>query len=261
MKYLILLFCICNIAIASELTFKEKLRPYIMKVVGQDWTSKILGEAPPTIKMPVLPKIDRDAKSTSIYKNNRKEKALSHEDARRFNLLYLYELYPAVRNSKVKPERNELAKWINVMNQGATREGVYRAIVLDNNYQGLENYEVPLSDSVIQFVQEYMDKYLAMKVSAAALEKISFFSAKRIVVGRSLDLMDSFPAENSDLYDWYALLSAELSSEHQFFWKNKIRKMKSAVSHKKWAQAVPIQHVKSELILKIHRLMNQLNTL
>ena len=48
-------------------SFKEKMRPWVEKIVGAEWSAKLLGAKPVTIELPPLPKVKTDTKSTAVY--------------------------------------------------------------------------------------------------------------------------------------------------------------------------------------------------
>ena len=254
-----LIFCLSATA-ADFGEYREKLRPWLTKVIGVKWTDKLLGEKQVNIELPPFPKIESDAKSIASYDRSPQKgiKALSTEEEQRFNYLFINELFLATR--MVRPTDNELAKWMNVMNQGATREGVYRAVVLDDHYAGLENYNSPINDSSIAFAVDYSERFLGRGIKREAMEKINFYTLKRILVDKTLELIDAFPQDSDHQNRWYAVFSAELAQKFSQLWSNKMRQNTSREEHKVWADSVPAQHLKSEVIIKLHFVFNFLNS-
>ena len=86
----------------------------------------------------------------------------------------------------VKPTTEQLNNWLNVLSQGGTREGVYRALVLDNSYAGKENMEFPLNDSAIQFATEFFSRFLNRSVTKTQLEKTQISLTRREAKMRKL---------------------------------------------------------------------------
>ena len=52
----------------------------------------------------------------------------------------------------MKSTLNEDKRWLNVMSQGGTREGVYRGIVLEDRYLRLERKSFPINPKVLDLV-------------------------------------------------------------------------------------------------------------
>jgi hypothetical protein len=74
--------------------------------------------------------------------------------------------------------------------------------------------------------------------------------------------MEYYEVKDLDsLYRWYALFSSELAKDYQPMLLSDVRKDPSALFHYQWAQGMPIQHIKSEFIIKLHTVMNGLQLL
>ncbi len=128
--------------------------------------------------------------------------------------------------------------------------------MLGPNYLNLEAYREAPEPKLVDFTINFGSKYLALKFNNKQVEQLNLYSIKRVVTEKSLEVMDAFPRDGEDLYKWYAVLSSELSKNYQNLWKNPLRKKKDASYHYNWAQKVPFQHIKSEVIIKIHKIMN-----
>jgi len=86
-----------------------------------------------------------------------------------------------------------------------------------------------------------------------------FVLTLRITTERCLEIIDQYIDSNKDdLYSWYAVFSGELANKYPAVWKNKLRKTTKMTHHKKWAATVPDQHIKSEVIIKVHKVFNSL---
>ncbi|MEX0798559.1 MAG: hypothetical protein WD025_03900, partial [Bacteriovoracaceae bacterium] len=153
----------------------------------------------------------------------------------------------------------DFLKFLTVLEQGVSREGVYRAITLDSVYASLESYEEVPEKALSAFVLEYGEKYLARKFDQNAMEKLNLWSIKRIIAEKTLELIDVLTNRPEDLRAWYAVLSAQLAKDYPQLWKNKARANQGAQFHLKWAKQAPLQHIKSETIIKLHETMNFLN--
>lgn len=238
---------------------KAKVRPYIVKYLGEDTATKFLGPDSGVVELPKIPKVNKSSLDASVFKDKKddKEKNIPKEKKGQLDFYYVDELYTSTRN--VKGNKDELARWFNILAQGGTREGVYRALVLDNTYRGLENFDNPVNDSVIDFASYFYPRFLNKKIKKQALEKINFYTLKRITTENSLGVVDEYiKGDKVNLYKWYAVLSGELAKKYPDVWKNKLRKNEQMTHHKQWAATVPDQHIKSEVIIKIHKVFNHL---
>ena len=238
---------------------KEKLRPFIVKILGEDTATSILGEGPGTVELPTIPKVNRSALDSSVFDNEKdvKEKNIPNDKKDKLDYYYVDELYTSTRN--MKGNKDQLTRWFSILSQGGTREGVYRALVLDNTYRGLENFDNPVNDSVVSFASYFYPRFLNKKIKKEALEKLNFYTLKRLTTKNSLEVVDEYLKGNKDeLYKWYAVFSGELAEKYPKAWKNALRKKEKMAHHKKWAATVPDQHIKSEIIIKIHKVYNHL---
>jgi hypothetical protein len=224
------------------------------------------------IALPAIPKIKRNAKSTANFASpppppKKVKKVESNEGAkeqlkrkRQDDFHFVHELYQAVMENK--PTAVELNQWMNVLDQGGSREGFYRALVLSDKYAGLENFDPTSADQLVIFCKEYMGTYLDQQVQDKQLSSVNSYSIKRIAVEQSLELIDTFYAENANgdkLPRWYAILSADLAAKYPSLWEIKLRSSTNPRIHLKWAQSAPEQQLKSEVIIKLHRVFNHLD--
>lgn len=227
------------------------------KIIGQDRTVSILGQAPETILLPKIPELVKDAKSTAVYDKqiiNNVEIPKDKKD--RNNFQFIKELYKATLNRI--PTEEELSKWMNALNQAASREGIYRAIVLSTAYDELEKYQDPPTDRLLVFTKEFLSTYINLKVEDKALQEMNLYSIKRICVEKSLELIDIFLEKPDSLFNWYAVLSGHLAKEFGSSFEGEVRKNLSLKFHRNWASSVPTEYIKSEIIIKLHKAFNAL---
>ena len=97
------------------------------------------------------------------------------------------------------------------------------------------------------------------EIASETMERINFYRLKRELTDRSLETVDALSANLDEVYDWYAVLSADLATKYSKVWKVNIRKNGSKEFQRNWAKGVPVQMMKSEIIIKINRLINLLN--
>lgn len=245
----------------KEQSFVEKMRPTLMKIVGEEWTVKLIGAAAPVVSstdvvMPAIPKIEDNAKSTAVYDRKKDSITIKPEVEAKFNYAFIQEAYETTRQTK--PNEDEISKMMNVLSQGGTREGVYRMLVLDSVYGGMENWDKPVKSVTADFAVYFYGKYLGRKVLKKSFEGMSVFTLKRLIGEKALEVTDAFGEDRDGMERWYAVMSADLAAKFPTIWSNKMRKNTSAVDHKAWASKVPVQHIKSELVIKIHSAFNSM---
>jgi len=265
--FFILILSISNSYALDLQQYKERVRSHMANMLGDDTTNKILGEAPKDLNKIVLPeipvvKVDAkdesfyDKKLTKVHTQGENFEKLDLEKKRSFRISFLQQLFEVTRNSEAKKE--DVIKYLNVLEQGGSREGVYRSVTLDQVYFALEQYEEAPSDKLINFVLDYANRFMAIQYKPESLNKFNLWSLKRIIVDKTLDIMDALAEKPEDLYAWYAVLSNEMAVKYPGAWTSEARKKEYDLYHYKWAQSVPFQHIKSEVIIKLHRLMNSL---
>jgi hypothetical protein len=242
-------------------SFKEKFRPTLEKIFGAELTQRFLGE-PPQVEMvlPKIPQINSDARSVAgIIKETESKLKMPQEKMDGLNINFIREVYEVTRLSK--PNDEEVSQWFNILSQGGSREGVYRGLVLDSVYAGLENYDSGLNEKMVEFVGSYMGKYLEQVLSKENAKKMNFFTIKKLLTEKSLEVMDELYRINpQDSYTWYAVFSSEMAVKYPALMNNEVRKDERALRHLNWAQNVPFQFVKSEFIIKMQTVMNQLKS-
>jgi hypothetical protein len=235
---------------------KETIRPWLVKIMGESKTNQWLGESPDEIKLPPIPEIVSNAKSVESMPATEESLTPLSETEKEYNYRFLQELYLVIKG--VHPSDKDLMKWNNTLNQGGTREGIYRALVLDTKYMELEKDSRRPNDKAIAFTEEYMPKYLGLKMEHAVLEQVNFYTLKKEIVEKSLEVLDALSKNKKQLADWYAVFSAEMAEKHGEFLQGEIRKDTSKKRHQEWAMKVPAQHIRSEVIIKLHIVYNSL---
>lgn len=250
-----------------EPAWKTRIRNLITKVAGPQWGDQILGVAPkpaPEIALPEIPKIVK--KNTDVSSYSRLKKGFTDYDRlpagrkREFDYKFIQELYLVTRKTEAKDE--DLSNWLNTLDQGGSREGIYQALVLDEVYAALENIEESPSKKLTDFSLGFSQTFLNQTFQREALDKFNLYTLKRIMTEKGLDLLEFYETKDLDLmYRWYAALSADLGAEFAPLLKSEVRKDSSMKYHYEWAKQMPVQHIKSEFIVKLHTVMNGLQVL
>jgi hypothetical protein len=262
---ILFLIVLVGFSLSAMANWQDKLNGFInkvkAKVQGQETVSVETRTPPP---MPVINSVKKSATDEKAFLNleneiDKKRKfQLAGPDKEKFDYLYVNEVYKVTRKSIPKDE--EVSQWYNVLSQGGTREGVYRALVLDGGYNSLESYPEPATNDLINFVLSFSGKFLKKGFTKESLGKVNLYTIKRIIVDNTLDIMDSMLAKPEDLVVWYSHFSSEVAKDYPAIWgNNKVRKFEDYFAHEKWASEVPVQLIKSEVIIKLHMIMNTLN--
>lgn len=237
--------------------YADKLRPAIERIFGEKAANWIF-TAKEKVVLPAIPKIKSDPTSVEIY-DRKKEQGppikRDKEKSLKYNYAYVKEMIQEVRQSPAS--ESEILQWVNVLEQGGGKESVYRAIVLDNTYAGLENYRTTPSDRSTGFALWLLERFVDQSYEQNVLKNLSLFSLKRLVTEKLLEIFDSFSSRN-DQISWYAVLSAEIAQKYPSILKAKIRLNSSKEYQLQWANAVSEQDVKGELVIKIHKIFNSL---
>tara|TARA_Y100000768_G_scaffold388988_1_gene389760 strand:- start:4894 stop:5700 length:807 start_codon:yes stop_codon:yes gene_type:complete len=239
---------------------KENMRPTLNRLLGEDLTTNLLGQAPSVIELPEIPKIKNNAKSV-IGLNTKPKVEVSYEKEQidRFNYIFIQEMVKSVR--QMEPSGEEVSRWMNVLSQNGSREGVYSALVLDNTYMGLQNLDRLVAPKVLDFTVDFLSKFVNKSISKDNLAKVNFFVVKREIAERTLQVVDElFKKSGDDIYDWYAVFSSDLANKYPKAMTNEVRKVTSPLAHKAWAKSVPDQFVKSEILIKLHEVFNHLQS-
>lgn len=264
LSYLFVVVCCSSIFYSTRANAESgwvgSVRPYVEKFLGDEIAVKLFGEKAPTeMALPKIPKVENNSTSTRSLPVEGAKIKLSAKDLASFNQLFVQELYEATRQREANA--NDVAKWMNVLSQGGTREGVYRSLVLDAAYAGLEGGPFPMTPKAAEFASEFMQKYVGKQVSQKAMNSATYYTVKRIITDDALDIADEFLYEGrmDDLYTWYAVMSSEFATKYSGAFKLKSRQETDPSWHKSWAEKVGWQVLKSELIIKVNSIVNLLS--
>lgn len=254
--------------VPTEASWKAKLRGIITQVAGESWSTKLLGPAPVAVdeglKLPEIPKDVKKSTDVTSYTKLKKDPTefdkLPAERKRQFNYNYLEELFQATR--KTEPKDEDLATWLNALEQGGSREGIYQGLVLDEVYNNLESIGEKPTKKLLDYLLKYSQTFHKQTFKPESLDQLNLYSLKRIFTEKGLDLMAYYESRDLEsLYRWYALYSAFVAKEYEPMLKTPLRKNQDPESHYLWAKSMPNEHIKSEYIIKMHTVMNQLQLL
>lgn len=250
-----------------ESGWKAKLRNLITQVGGVEWSDKLLGKAPEPVKEMSLPEIPKNFKtSTDVTSYNKMEKPATEFDKLptdrkgHFDRAFVEELFFVTR--KTAPKDEDLSQWMNNLQQGGSREAVYQGLVLDDVYATLENLSEKPTARLLDFCTRYSQKFFELNYTEESLKQFNLYTLKRTLTEKGLDLLEYYEGKDLDaLNRWYAIFSADVAKDYSPFFKSDLRRNPDPKFHYEWAKGMPIQHVKSEYIIKMHTVMNQLQLL
>lgn len=251
-----------------ESEWKTKGREIVSSIAGPVWGAKLFGPIPqPPIVEAKLPEIPKEVKKgtdvasyTKLKKDPTEYDRLPNDRKRQFDYKFLQELFQVTRKTEAREE--DLATWLNTLDQGGSREGIYQALVLDEVYASLENREEKPSNRLLDFSLKFSQRFFNQTFTKESLGKLNLYSIKRIFTEKGLDLMENYEVNKlEDLNQWYAVFSSELAKDYDMLLRSPVRKDPRLEFHLKWAESMPVQHIKSEFIIKLHTVMNGLQLL
>lgn len=240
----------------------QKVHEVVVQLFDKGFVANIWQRKQGEMVLPPIPKIHQDAKSTDIYQTSvaiekndyDRDKNISASEKEKYNYLFVNEVFKVTRQTR--PDSNELTSWMNALSQGATREGIYRSIVLDNTYLGLENFNYPVNDGVVKFSIKYMNKFFSLAISESKIRDWNFYSLKKEFAEKTLEIVDAYQ-QQKDIYAWYSIFSSDVATGfNKCFIANTLRANVSPEAHYDWAKQVSLQQLKGELVIKVHIVYN-----
>ena len=257
---LLILSMIGNTASAS-FNFPSVIRKMATDILGEELVENIIGiDSKEMMEMPSLPKLLENPKSLDFANINDQPKTpITDKDKKNLDNHFLYELFTEIRSSD--PSEDEYQQWMNILTQGATREGVFRALIYDKIYERLEfSSSRRVSADAKEFTVLFYQKFIGIKISQTKMDQMNVYALKRIVCEKTLQMVDTLYQKNKlDVYKWYAIFSSDLAIKYRRIWGNDIRKQRSPSKHYRWASLAGEQFIKSEIIIKLNKLYNHLD--
>lgn len=252
--------------------YEKKWRPLVENQLGQKVATFLWGKAVPVKKsgiyMPPIPKVsDQDSSSLDVYRLKNSliyRQGMSYfeqdpEKLKSLRLLFIKELYEAVLQRL--PSQEELEGAYNQLIQGGSYTGLYRSLVLSGEYREMEASSNNNASSVTEFVHVFGRDYLETPFKKQAVASFSFQSVKRMLVEKTLDILNIMGPQNPEhIHNWYALASVSIAKEYQALKLELERKDRTSLNPKayhKWAKKVPFEVMKGELVIKLHKLINK----
>ena len=121
---LILITLAISTAPLAQAGWKDAVRPYIERFFGRGYCDKTSGEKEISYKLPKIPEISKDGRSTDVYNGpeDPNAKATDGKDVNRYHYKFLVELYGSVKDKK--PTSSDTSNWMNALSQGDSRRGL-----------------------------------------------------------------------------------------------------------------------------------------
>ncbi len=182
---------------------------------------------------------------------------LSPEQKQKYQIAFIKEMMWEIR--RVPATDNDYQNYLNMLIQGGTREGIINGLMVDNYYRGLEEQKQAVISPTIDFTKQFMAQFLAQKFKDDLLFDVNVYRLKRIMSEKVFSLLDKMQGQKDYQESWYALFSQKMAQDYPELWQNQLRKNTDPVFHYQWAQSMPSGHIKSEVIIKLHRVLNHLN--
>lgn len=203
---------------------------------------------------------DRGATSSEMVK------VLSPKERAFVNRAFLLEIYEQVFARPLE-DKDFYDRWMNVLSQGASIEGVYRGITLASEYAAMER-GVASAAAKAFFVSEVLR--LENEVGSAAtvseamknairakIDKYSLFTLKRILGEKYLTAIDRKAKNREELNEFYGD-TAKRFGELNIDFGYEARNSKDADYHRRWAAQNSLGRIQWETLNRVHRTMNSL---
>lgn len=192
---------------------------------------------------------------------------------------FLSEIYEQVFARKFS-DKEEYARWINVLGQGASVEGVYRGLVLSTNYAQLEQGKTT-SKALDFFVSEMVQLLFSRagksvtNISAPAMvekeeklraeiltayEQRSLFTLKRVLGEEVLAYIETIKNDRNELAKWYAETTVRWNQLGVDF-GIKQRNSTDKIYLEQWARSNSLGRIQWETLYRLHRLFNNLGNI
>jgi hypothetical protein len=236
----------------------EDMRPTLVEAIGEKWTNRLLGPRPVAgISLPKIPELKKDARSVTVFDKVEEQKSsLKEEQVEKLRYHYLNELFSVTLRRQANDE--ELSKWMNTLQQGASLEGIFRALVLNKEYDSLEKDQNIPNQALVDYVKNVLVTYTNTTVSDDALKGMNVFGLKRIVIEKCFEVMDALKKNPEELTDWYAVFSQDQAKHFGPLFTEEVRKNPEASFHKQWSKKWPADFLKMEVVIKLSMIMHQL---
>jgi len=258
MKFLLCLIFTTNV---YSIDILESLQEKVLKFFIENQKTEEF-QKEDNIKLPEIPKVNKNAlgkqmvtqELIKIYPGGKKFYSMPIQDRQAYDVAFLKEIFQTILSRN--PTNQELSKWVNALSGGASRDGVYRGIVLDREFRSREAGNKGVVSEGMRVVSEkYLNTFLEKTFDEKAYNKFGTINLKKNVVQLTLEMIEELQKNPNELMNWYAYFSKHLA-QYPEVWGQDFRKVQQLEFHKKWSQSVPIDHIKSEIIIKLFKTLN-----
>lgn len=189
---------------------------------------------------------------------------LTPNERRRINRLFLREIYEQVYAKRLS-DAGFYNSWMNVLEQGASIEGVYRGLILSDTYRQLER-GIASKEARDFFAREIahleMLKNPKLKNEAAivqeiakAAEKSSLFTLKRVLGEKALEAIDARKGDREAMATLFADLSLRWFADGIDL-GFKQRNVRDREYFYNWSLRNSRGRIQWEMLNRLHRVMN-----
>ena len=244
---------------------QDQILNIVKKIPG---TEKFLSASQEEVALPTLPDLDDgDPKDVSQLQDDASHGPIAErkewtDTERNYQYYFLREIFTQLRQQELEVE--DAQKWMNVLEQGGSRQGIIRALILDEYYYKLQMQQVPNTEATIKFAQDYAEKFLGVSYSAEDLAQVDFFTLQKELIEKTLRLLDLLlsgenPTAKNNFASWYGVFSAQVAKDYPELFTDPVRGQKGQSIHRQWALDNEASYVYSEVIIKLCKILNQLN--
>ncbi len=198
------------------------------------------------------------------------------KERRKIRKQFLSEIYKHVFAREFR-DKESYVRWMNILEQGASVEGVYRGLVLSGDYAQMERGRTTpealnlfASEMALltlyrkKKIEEYItgneEKRKLQELEQALLTRFkssSLFTLKRVLGEEVLEYMDILKSNRAMLSKWYSKTTVRWNSQGIDFGL-KLRNSKNSEYHSQWARQNSLGRIQWEVLNRLHRLMNGL---
>ena len=189
---------------------------------------------------------------------------LTPNERKRINRQFLREMYEQVYAKRLT-DLAFYSSWMNVLEQGASIEGVYRGLTLSDSYRALERGTVSKEArdffarevaylEVLKNPKLRSESELAKELAKSA-EKLPLFTLKRVLGEKVLEAIELRKSDRAAVAELYAnLVMRWFDSGVDFGFKQ--RNLQDRDFHHSWALRNSRGRVQWEILNRLHRVMN-----
>ncbi len=213
-----------------------------------------------SVAMPSVPTREElsNRKDISVYTDSKEEiekiavfeKKFTKQQLRQSHFLFVQELFSLFL--KRSPTSKEAQNILSNLDQGGTREGVFRSVLYGDEFYQMEDSARAFSQESLAVLSDLLRTVFQAEVKEEVLEKMSFKTLLRFFTERALSLLEFWEQDMEKAYEWYAHLSSSLAKKVVFAEEGPAHRREVSLE-KQYAMAklLPMDLLRSEIIIKL----------